>query len=247
MFRGIGSYSGNRAALAPGLYADAYLTAQVIASGPTDSGGGVYQYTFSDVSIGAADTRRRIILAFRTNGPAGSASLHSTLTANAGAISFSQIAMTNGTAAINNASIYEAAVPTGTTLTAPILTVTGNAVEESTIARIVMHGWAHGRGAATASIANASDPCTGTINIPASGLVVAVATATDNNPISADWTSLAVTEHFDDLINSALRGATMSYLATVAETGTTIAPNFTGGAGGGNERLVAAAFGMQLA
>lgn len=212
-------------------YADAYLGELIINTTPTSS-----TYTFSNVSIGTADSRRQIILAFGTN--AGTATLHSSVTANAGAITFSKLVQSLATANSNMLSLWQANVPTGTTLTAPILTVSASS------ARGTMHAWAHGRGAMTNTASNNAGS-TGTMDVPANGLAIAHSSGTQSTASDCTWTAGITTEDYDALQGATYYNSGGRYVNdAVADTSKTFTGNWT--AGMSNTRLVVASWGAQV-
>jgi hypothetical protein len=212
---------------ASSAYTDAYLTPPAAIVSTTTT------YTFGNVTGIISDARTRIIIAASTNG--GTAALHNSLTANTGAITFTKIAQSAGTANTNMLSLWEASVPSTTTLTAPVLTCS------AAPARAVLRCWAHGRGASTDFIGVATN--TGTIDVPASGLVIGAAHVTDAGSPTNTFTGLDV-EDYDALASGAMFLSGGRYANSGgAETNRTITATWTSAS---NQRLVAAAFGAHV-
>jgi hypothetical protein len=204
-------------------YTDAYLTPPAAIASVTTT------YTFANVTGIVSDTRTRIVIAASTNG--GTAALHNSLTATGG-ITFSKIAQSAGVASTNMTSLWEASVPSTTTLTAPEL------ICSAAPARAVLRCWAHGRGASTDFIGVATN--TGTIDVPANGLVIGAAHVTDAGSPTNTFTGLDV-EDYDALASGAMFLSGGRYAnAGGAETNRTITATWTSAS---NQRLVAAAFG----
>lgn len=244
---------GNRSAVLAGdgfktYMPDTYITAanggeQTLVASATS-------YAFADLTIGAADTRRRVVLAIASN--AGTLCTHTALTANAGAVVFSQIAATGTTAdsaSTNHVSIWEANVTTGTTLTAPTLTTS------AAPNRVTLVGWTHGRGAATDWIEMGAGSGTGlaaNIDVAASGIVLGMASTT--TIAEFDWTmnsvTTGITEHIDGLTDSSLRRSAITYTnGTIADVAYPLAVAYVEAGVSktvNNPRLVAAAFGAQV-
>lgn len=207
-------------------------------------------YEFSTITIGTADTRRWVVFAIASN--AGTACTHTALTANAGAVVFTKIEGTGvspDTASTNFLSLWKANVQTGTTLTAPTLTTS------AAPNRVTLVGWTHGRGDATDSLelgAGSGTGLAGTIDVAASGILLAMATTT--TIADFDWTmnsvTTGITEHIDGLTDSSLRRSAVTYAnGTIADVAYPLAVAYSEAGVSktvNNPRMVAAAFGAQV-
>jgi len=220
-------------------YPDAYLPGSDQDINAAGTGAGPWTYTFATTGISNADPRRSVVIACCTNGGTTGA-VHNSLTANAGAVVFTRIA--TYAAGTNVISLWEAVVAAGTTLTAPILTIgTGNP------ARVSMRVHVHGRGTTVNTpiqtfVAAASASLGGTIDVPASGMVIAAfSTSTSVAPVT--WTG--VVEDYDENSSGSLNISGGTYINTGgAETSRSIIADPSIDAG--NMRLLACAWGAPL-
>lgn len=212
--------------------ADTYLTGQYINAAPNGSN----DYVFSDLAIGTPDSRRNVILIFVTN--AGTTADHSSVSANAGAVTFTKLLEGQAGTGVNKVTMWGASVPAGTTLVAPTLRCS------AAPGRCNMEGYTIGRSLTMLdSLVDATSPLSGQIDQVNGGLILAVATATAANPdCNAVWTG--VTEDFDQhgtggpfLTGGRYTGA--------AEVNRTIDPGWNG-TSFTQRFLLAAAFGAKL-
>lgn len=227
------------AALGAAPFADTYITAanggeQAIVATQTS-------YAFPNVTIGDADSRRQIVLLFSTQG--GTACEHSSVSANAGGVTFALVARTHagGTASTNYSSIWIANVPAGSTLTAPTL------VTSAAPLRASIFGWMHGRGStATDTITEQGNlVSSGVIDHSANGFTIAHGTHTGVGGVPSTFSWIGVTAQYNGIGSGALKMSGGFHAGASAETNRTISFT-TDEATPGNQRLVAAAWGAKV-
>lgn len=191
--------------------------------------------TFTTVSIGSPDARRRVVIAATSSG--GVDCTHSSLTATlydnagspSGTVTFtkvpnSEISTAGGVAGSPNISHWQALVQTGTQIGSPILTCS------AAPARVGLSYYTHGRGAAlgTTPIIQASgsaNSLTGTINIAEGGLLIGHSvTNTAGNLAGHTWTGLNSTFNGLQMVSTTTYSGGM-YTGSV-EVGRTITSDY---------------------
>jgi len=185
-------------------------------------------YTFASHSLGTAAADRKIVVA--TYGQRASVSV-STLTVNG--VSASLVKAQQVSSADRTVEIWQAAVPTGTTGDI-VVTFSGGASAHCSVGVWAVYG---ATSAAHAMLGNSSNPSTGTINVPAGGVLIAA--SVNNNASTNTWTG--PTEKFDATLetNTGQSGASDAYAAT--QTGLTVTATYSAGAT--QQSLAAASWG----
>ncbi len=201
---------------------------------------------FADVAVGAADSRLQVLVLV---GSSVNTHKHTGVSANAGSIVFTDLAvgmgLTANTANANYVSAWIANVPAGGTLTAPQVQC------DVAPSRMVLAVYTHGRGQtlsgtpikqSTASLAGATT-LGGTMDIAAGGACFAIS---GTSTLGSDATFVGVTESFDVLVGGAYEAAGGMYSNVGgAETPRTINVDWSTDPSN-NVRFIAIGFGAKL-
>jgi hypothetical protein len=191
-------------------------------------------YNFTNKAIGDADARRRVVAAIMTRGGANHTHATATLTTSAGAIVFTQIVNAAITDATPHVSLWEAAVPTGTTM-AFAFTIA------AAPAHCTLHWLTHFRTVASASAADVASPFDPTIAVPDNGLVLGSFTNTNASAITFTWGG-GLVQQANTQGNSYVRASAM-----YGHSGAGANIQFSAVPSAGTEgRFVVAAFGAQV-
>lgn len=224
----------NVAAMGSNPFADAYLSTQ----NGTVSGNNI---NFTDLTIGAADTRRQVLILAGHN---GGTVKHTGFSGNAGATVFTELSGMGAapdTANANYISAWICNVQTGTTITAPQLQC------DAAPTRGWMAAFVHGRGQTVTDVIEtfsaSANSLGGVIDVPANGAVFTHSqTSTGSN--SCAWTG--VTENFDEIVSATTYKTGGFYTNTGgAETNRTITADWIVDPSA-NIRLIALAFGAPV-
>lgn len=212
--------------LSPGTASVTYLTAAESSSNATT-------YTFSSLNFGTASGDRRIIVGVIGRASSASARTITAASCTIGGVVPSKVVELAGGDDINDTvTLLIATVPTGTTgQTVAIEWSAG--MNRCAIAVWAATGLASNT--ATDTLSSSDSPPSGTIDVPANGFAVVMASSTT----TTSCTATGYTERFDEVVE----GHTYSggdYSATSAVTGRTITTTFASHDG---PIMVAAAFG----
>jgi hypothetical protein len=237
----------NVSALALGRFNQAALTPLVDTYIISANGGEQYNntagttFTFSNVTVGTADFRRRGLFAFQTN--AGSAATHSSLAFNGGTINgtFLEGVGTNDaqTANTNFLSLWYVSIPDGTVLTSPVLTCS------AAPSRCHMMGVTLGRGTMTGTPIRkgqtSTSNLTGGIDVPQNGFVLAVS-STANEAATCAWTGVTQQGTMGSANSTTEMSLAWYQSVSGAEVGRTITADWSAEPSA-NTRMIAVAFG----
>lgn len=191
-------------------------------------------YVFTNIAIGAADVRRKVLIALVTN--AGTNGTHTGFTVTNPGVTFTKVAENAASSNGNATSMWLADVPAGTALTVPTLTCSASP------ARASIRGWVIGRGAHTDTI-GVNGAATGTIDVPANGAVFAISGTSNGGGATCTWTGIP-TEEYDALFGGSRYVSSGKYTSSSgAETNRTITATWTVAS---SVNLVAVAFGAKV-
>lgn len=179
---------------------------------------GLTTYSFASVGIGSADSTRRVIVAVHW----GNSAARTLSSATIGGVSATIHVQSSSTA--RGVAIISALVPTGTTATIEF-TFSGAAV------RAGIGVWTsidEQNSSPTATFTDATDPFSGTINVPADGFVVAAFSVFENSGAgTVSWTG--PTEVYDNVASvgstMGLSGASASGLSANASYTVSVVAN----------------------
>ena len=172
-------------------------------------------HTFTSQSIGAIDANRKIVVIVNTGGVSASTSV-SSMTINSVAAGL-VLAVTNSTEAWFVTEIWQAVVPTGTSVSI-VVNWSGTVVNAGIgVYRVI--------GAASAAYATASDndsdPLTATIDIPADGVLICGA----GEGTAATWSWTNADEDYDETIEAGDNQSGASKAYDTFQSGITITAN----------------------
>ncbi len=208
-----------------------YYTDNFVASGTVNSS--LTTHTFTAVPFGVANAVRRLVVGISHN--TGIAT-HDTMTV--GGTSATRLVMANAAANANNASLWECAEGT---LTSGDIVLTASVAIQLVSYMVWSIGRSHADATGTKTMLDVtSPPLTGTIDLDAGGLVIALSSLTSVTDQTAAW--VGVTEDVATDV-STLESSGGRYEADTAEVGRTITPTWSGTT---ERTLVAAAFGARL-
>jgi hypothetical protein len=204
----------------------AYLTA-------VEDGSNATTYTFSDIDFGVASADRRIIVGVIGRASSAEARTITAASCTIGGVAPSKVVEVAGGTDVNDTvTLLIATVPTGTT-GQEVVIVWSDSMNRCAIAVWAATGLASNTATDTAT--STASPPSGTIDVPAHGFVVVMASSTT----TTSCTATGYTERFDAVIESHTYSGG-DYSATSAETGRTITTTFASHDG---PIMVAAAFG----
>jgi hypothetical protein len=181
----------------------------------TSNAGSATSYTFSSVALGTAAANRKIIVGTGSQENVDGTHIN-TLTV--GGVSATELVAINDDAGIDSQSeIWIATVPTGTT--GDIVIVTNGGQDNMGIGVWAVYG---ASSTAHDTVTSTADPQTGTINVPAGGVLIAIAYDRGGG---SDYVWTGPTKDFFTVIESNVQysGASKAYAS--AQTNLTVTAN----------------------